>query len=90
MELSGGRERLDKGSTVPFWHRPLLRLVLAPGIYRLPSRDWFSRRVYTASPPAIGSRAGYIPPPLPRLALPTWKTSWRFRSVRVDSATVAI
>eukprot|EP00959_Pyramimonas_sp_CCMP1952_P217183 4542308-Pyramimonas_sp.AAC.1 len=29
----------------------------------------FSRWVYTASPPAIGSRAGYILPPLPRLVL---------------------
>eukprot|EP00976_Prorocentrum_cordatum_P073795 1181265-Prorocentrum_minimum.AAC.2 len=39
---------------------PLLRLVLAPGTYCLPSCDWFSRRVYTASPPAIGSHAGYV------------------------------
>eukprot|EP00959_Pyramimonas_sp_CCMP1952_P205809 4303911-Pyramimonas_sp.AAC.1 len=27
-------------------------------IYRLPSRDWFPRWVYTASPPAIGSHVG--------------------------------
>eukprot|EP00959_Pyramimonas_sp_CCMP1952_P329009 6888043-Pyramimonas_sp.AAC.1 len=46
---------------------PLLRLVLALGIYCLPSRDWFARWVYTASPPAIGSHAGYILPPLMRV-----------------------
>ena len=34
--------------------RPLLRLVLTLGIYGLPTCDWFSRWVYTASPPAIG------------------------------------
>eukprot|EP00976_Prorocentrum_cordatum_P066954 1178521-Prorocentrum_minimum.AAC.3 len=28
-----------------------------------------TRWVYTASPPAIGSHAGYIPPPLLRLVL---------------------
>ena len=32
------------------------------------SCDWSSRRVYTASPPAIGPHAGYIPPPLLRSA----------------------
>eukprot|EP00976_Prorocentrum_cordatum_P099803 1191975-Prorocentrum_minimum.AAC.1 len=41
-----------------------VRLVLTLGIYRLPSCDWFSCWVYTASPPVIGSRAGYIPTPL--------------------------
>eukprot|EP00959_Pyramimonas_sp_CCMP1952_P452436 9466580-Pyramimonas_sp.AAC.2 len=48
---------------------PLLRLVLTLGIYCLPSCDWFSRWVYTTSPPAIGSHAGYIPPPLLRTVL---------------------
>eukprot|EP00959_Pyramimonas_sp_CCMP1952_P263387 5507930-Pyramimonas_sp.AAC.1 len=33
---------------------PLLRSVLTLGIYCLPSCDWFSREVYTASPPVIG------------------------------------
>eukprot|EP00976_Prorocentrum_cordatum_P084304 1185598-Prorocentrum_minimum.AAC.3 len=37
--------------------------------YCLPSCDWFSRWVYTAFPPAFGSHAGYILPPLPRLVL---------------------
>eukprot|EP00959_Pyramimonas_sp_CCMP1952_P024639 517194-Pyramimonas_sp.AAC.1 len=37
-----------------------------PG-YCLLSCDWFSRGVYSASLPAIGSYAGYIPPPLLRL-----------------------
>eukprot|EP00976_Prorocentrum_cordatum_P093622 1189444-Prorocentrum_minimum.AAC.1 len=46
---------------------PPLRLVLMLGIHCLPSCDWFSRWVYTASPPAIGSHAGYILPPLLRL-----------------------
>eukprot|EP00959_Pyramimonas_sp_CCMP1952_P238941 4993403-Pyramimonas_sp.AAC.1 len=27
-------------------------------VYRFPSYDWFSRWVYTASPPAVGSHAG--------------------------------
>eukprot|EP00976_Prorocentrum_cordatum_P021116 430282-Prorocentrum_minimum.AAC.3 len=49
---------------------PLPLLVLTLGINRLPSSDWFSLRlVRTASPPPIGSRAGYIPPPLLRLVL---------------------
>eukprot|EP00959_Pyramimonas_sp_CCMP1952_P287630 6015288-Pyramimonas_sp.AAC.2 len=39
------------------------------GMYRLPCCDWFSRRVYTASPVAIGSHAAYMPPPLLRLVL---------------------
>eukprot|EP00959_Pyramimonas_sp_CCMP1952_P108711 2273159-Pyramimonas_sp.AAC.1 len=34
----------------------LFRLVLTLGIYCLPSYDWFSRGVYTATPPAIGSQ----------------------------------
>eukprot|EP00959_Pyramimonas_sp_CCMP1952_P424537 8891915-Pyramimonas_sp.AAC.1 len=38
-------------------------------VYGLPSCDWFSRWVYTVSPPVIGSHAGYIPPPLLRLVL---------------------
>eukprot|EP00959_Pyramimonas_sp_CCMP1952_P283333 5923097-Pyramimonas_sp.AAC.1 len=38
-------------------------------VYRLPSCDWFSRGVYTASPFAIGSHAEYILPPLLRLVL---------------------
>ena len=46
---------------------PLLRLVLTPGTNCLPSCDWLSRWVYTASPPAIGSHAGYVPPLLLRL-----------------------
>eukprot|EP00959_Pyramimonas_sp_CCMP1952_P016828 356902-Pyramimonas_sp.AAC.1 len=48
---------------------PLLRLVLTLGIYCLPSCGWFSRWVYTASPPAVGSHTGYILPPLLRLVL---------------------
>eukprot|EP00976_Prorocentrum_cordatum_P095087 1190042-Prorocentrum_minimum.AAC.1 len=47
----------------------LLRLVLAPSMFRVPSCDWFSRRVHSAFPPAIGSRAEYIPPSLLRLVL---------------------
>eukprot|EP00976_Prorocentrum_cordatum_P116510 1196174-Prorocentrum_minimum.AAC.9 len=46
-----------------------LRLVLTLGICCLPSCDWFSHWVHTASPPAIGSHAGYILPPLLRLVL---------------------
>eukprot|EP00976_Prorocentrum_cordatum_P115723 1196054-Prorocentrum_minimum.AAC.2 len=39
------------------------------GVIRLPSCDWFSRGVYTASPPVIGSHAEYILPSLLRLVL---------------------
>eukprot|EP00959_Pyramimonas_sp_CCMP1952_P087988 1841016-Pyramimonas_sp.AAC.1 len=39
---------------------PFLRLVLTLGTHCL---------VHAASPPAIGSHAGYIPPPLLRLVL---------------------
>eukprot|EP00959_Pyramimonas_sp_CCMP1952_P099420 2078529-Pyramimonas_sp.AAC.1 len=35
----------------------------------IPLCDWFSRWVNTVSPPAIGSNAGYILPPLLRLVL---------------------
>eukprot|EP00959_Pyramimonas_sp_CCMP1952_P074376 1554074-Pyramimonas_sp.AAC.1 len=42
---------------------------LSARVYCLPSCDWFSRGVYTASPLAIGSYAEYILPPLLQLVL---------------------
>eukprot|EP00959_Pyramimonas_sp_CCMP1952_P045313 946504-Pyramimonas_sp.AAC.1 len=57
------------GSHAGYKPPPLLRLVLMLGTYYLPSCDWFSRWVYTISPPAIGSRVGYILPPLLRFVL---------------------
>eukprot|EP00976_Prorocentrum_cordatum_P071778 1180450-Prorocentrum_minimum.AAC.9 len=42
------------GSHAGYIPPPLLRSVLALGIYYFPSCDWFSRWVYTASPPVIG------------------------------------
>eukprot|EP00959_Pyramimonas_sp_CCMP1952_P426879 8940441-Pyramimonas_sp.AAC.2 len=49
---------------VSYWHpspsnipTPLLRLVLSLGIYRLPSRDWFSRWVYTGAGSMVGVRS---------------------------------
>eukprot|EP00959_Pyramimonas_sp_CCMP1952_P473692 9502170-Pyramimonas_sp.AAC.1 len=58
------------GSHAGYILPPFLRLVLALGIYFLPSScDWFSRWVYTIFPPAIGSHAGYIMSSLLRLVL---------------------
>eukprot|EP00976_Prorocentrum_cordatum_P096152 1190450-Prorocentrum_minimum.AAC.2 len=53
-------------------------------IYCLPSCNWFSRRVYTASPPAIGSHAEYIPPPLLRLVLRVAYSAARIGTLYTD------
>eukprot|EP00976_Prorocentrum_cordatum_P041704 845493-Prorocentrum_minimum.AAC.2 len=43
---------------------PLTRLVRAAGICSHPSLDWFAPRVCAPCPRSIGSRHGYMLPPL--------------------------
>eukprot|EP00976_Prorocentrum_cordatum_P096058 1190410-Prorocentrum_minimum.AAC.3 len=62
------------------------------GTYCLPSCDWFSRWVYTVSPPVIGSHDGYIvqvaTPPLESSILPPNVNGHR-KSARVKSGPLS-
>eukprot|EP00959_Pyramimonas_sp_CCMP1952_P420745 8813376-Pyramimonas_sp.AAC.1 len=67
----------------------LPRLVPAPGTCSLASRDWFLRRVYALSPPAIGSCAGYMLSRLPRLVRAQALVAYAEGSTR-NSAKLAV